>query len=89
MAEYLSNLSRRTEPLFDVQCPSLCESCGHCIVVTDRAKSREGRLRVLEVCVADHDEGGEDWGDIITEPVRECARWQDAEGSAWECAKNR
>lgn len=82
MAEYLTNISSQTEPPCDAERPSLCESCGHCIVVTDRAKSGQGRLRVLEVCVADHDESGEDWGDIITEPVRECARWQDAEGSA-------
>lgn len=79
MAEYLSNLSCRTEPLFDVERPSLCEDCEHCIVVTDRAKSRKGRLRVLEVCVADHDESGEDWGDIITEPVDECERMESIE----------
>ena len=74
MAEYLSNLSRRTEPLFDVECPSLCEDCGHRICAVDHAKSGQGRLRVLEVCVADHDESGEDWGDIITEPVHECQK---------------
>ena len=79
MAEYLTNISSRTEPLFDVECPSPCESCGHCIVVTDRAKSRKGHLRVLEVCVADHDETGEDWGDIITEPVRECQKHKSVE----------
>ena len=82
MDEYLTNISSRTEPPQERCDPSLCESCWHCIVVADRAKSRKGHLRVLEVCVADHDESGEDWGDIITEPVRECARWQDAEGSA-------
>lgn len=81
MGVYPVSVSDRMEPL-DVCEAALCESCGHCIVVADRAKSRKGRLRVLEVCVADHDATGEDWGDIITEPVRECARWQDAEGSA-------
>jgi len=82
VAEYLTNLSSRTEPPQESCDPSLCESCGHCIVVADRARSGQGHLRVLEVCVADHDATGEDWGDVITEPVRECARWQDAEGSA-------
>ena len=82
MDEYLTNISSQTEPPQERCDLSLCESCGHCIVVTDRAKSGAGRLRVLEVCVAEHDASGEDWGDIITEPVRECARWQDVEGSA-------
>ena len=79
MAEYLTNISSRTEPVNDVECPSLCEDCSHCIFVTDRAKSGQGRLRVLEVCVADHDETGEDWGDIITEPVHECQKHQSVE----------
>ena len=79
MAEYLSNLSSRTEPPQERCDPSLCESCWHCVLVTDRAKSGQGRLRVLEVCVADHDETGEDWGDIITEPVHECQKHQSVE----------
>lgn len=79
MAEYLSNLSRRTEPLFDVECQSLCEDCSHCIVVTDRAKSRKGHLRVLEICVADHDETGEGYGDIIVAPVQECQKHRSVE----------
>lgn len=74
MSEYLTNISSQTEPPQERCDPSLCESCGHCIVVADRAKSRKGRLRVLEVCVAEHDETGEDWGDIITEPVYECQK---------------
>lgn len=82
MDAYLTNISSQTEPPQERCDQSLCETCRHCVIVTDRAKSGQGRLRVLEVCVAEHDETGEDWGDIITEPVHECARWQDAEGSA-------
>lgn len=77
MAEYLSNLSCRTEPLFDVERPSLCEDCRHCVLVVDRANSRAGRMRLLQVCVADHDGTGEDYADIITAPVDECERMED------------
>lgn len=80
MDAYLTNISSQTEPPQERCDLSLCESCGHCIVVADRAKSRKGHLRVLEVCVADHDETGEDWGDIITEPVRECGNYERTEG---------
>ena len=79
MDAYLTNISSRTEQPQERCDPSLCESCGHCIVVTDRAKSRKGHLRVLEICVADHDESGEDWGDIITEPVHECQKHKSVE----------
>ena len=72
-------MSAATEPLDECDA-ALCETCRHCVIVTDRANSVHGMLRVLEVCVADHDRSGEDWGDVIDGPVTECGNYERAEG---------
>ena len=79
MGVYPVSVSDRTEPL-DVCDAALCETCRHCVIVTDRASSVRGMLRVLEVCVADHDRTGEDWGDVIDGPVTECGNYERTEG---------
>ena len=80
MAVYPSvALSAATEPLDECDA-ALCETCRHCVIVTDRANSIKGMLRMLEVCVADHDRSGEDWGDVIDGPVTECGNYERAEG---------
>ena len=79
MGVYPVSVSDRTEPL-DVCEAALCETCRHCVIVIDRANSVRGMLRVLEVCVADHDRTGEDWGDVIDGPVTECGNYERTEG---------
>lgn len=79
MGVYPVSVSDRMEPL-DMCDTALCETCRHCVIVTDRANSVRGMLRVLEVCVADHDRTGEDWGDVIDGPVTECGNYERTEG---------
>lgn len=79
MGVYPVNVSGRIEPLDECD-EALCETCRHCVIVTDRANSIKGMLRVLEVCVADHDRTGEDYGDVIDAPVGECGNYEGTEG---------
>ena len=79
MGVYPVSVSDRTEPLDECD-ESKCETCKHCVIVTDRANSVRGMLRVLEVCVADHDRTGEDYGDAIDAPVAECGSYERTEG---------
>lgn len=51
----------------DVASP--CETCTHRITV------KVGR-RTRDICVAEHDEDGEDFGTVIASVVGECGRWE-------------
>jgi len=41
------------------------DDCRHCIDVVDRANSCEGCLRVLQVCVLEHDQEGDTSGEVV------------------------
>ena len=60
----------------------LCETCGHCVLVVDRANSRRGRLRILTVCVAIHDEDGSETAEEVAGPIGECDKYVNCEDAA-------
>lgn len=53
---------------------SKCETCKHAVEVTTSNESR--RTRRILVCVADHDEDGSGWGELVTGPTDDCKRWE-------------
>lgn len=60
----------------------LCETCAHCVLVVDRANSRKGRLRVLVVCVAIHDECMSEDAEVVAGPIGECDKYLNCEDAA-------
>ena len=51
-----------------------CETCKHAVEVT--INNKHWRARRILVCVADHDEDGSGWGELVTGPADDCKRWE-------------
>ena len=56
---------------------NLCEECAHCIDVVDNPERRGGRIRLLSICVSDHDRNGDTTGIVITEPMETCREFEE------------